>query len=341
MTSSVYRPTRRDFIRGSGITIGGVYLLSVAGCGGAEPAADNGMQPYSGDVAVAHLDTILSAAPFHIALERGFYDELALELEHVSFSGGTETIRGIVTAGMRFGMPATVSALIAQQDTAPGLRIIGGLFNAPQVVFIAPAGSRFDSADDLEGTSIGISTPGSITDYFSHRIVQKERLKPGKEVEIVNVGGPSDVWTAAQQGVVDIAYATPPLSDQLVSKGEAKVVLDTADYVPAWVDNVLVTTEEFINERPEVLKRWVLAIERSLDVIRDEPKEAAAIYGPVVDVDVDTVARAFRDTREAWSVGLDMRGIKATVEAGYKLGPLNHEPDLEKIIVDDFVPKDE
>lgn len=331
--------SRRHFLVITSGTVGSAAVVGLTGgCGGNGGSSSKGGDSYSGEVAVTHLTAAVQVAPFHIADKLGYYEEADLQLELVSFPGGTETIRGMTT-GMDFGNPATLPGLIAVEKGQSDLRLIAGAFNQPAVVFLVPEGSDIESVSDLANKKIGVSQPGSITNYFSDRIAKENGLKPGKDVDLINVGGPPDAWTAAKQGVVDVAWSNPPLSDKLIKDGEARILFSTADFVTSWTDVSYWTTQSFIDDSSDVLKRWLDAQRRAMETIKTDLDKAAEIYGERAKVDTAIAKKSLRNATEAFSLKIDMAGIKENLKAGGELDQLDPDSfDLDTVISKDFAP---
>lgn len=339
MTAARRRLSRRTFLRVGLRGAGGLAVLALpAACGGDGDGGGGGGQdgPFSGEVAVSHLDSVVSAAPFHVAAALGYYDEEDLELDLVSFPGGADTVRAIATT-TSFGMPATLPALTAFQKGQRDLRLISGAFNKTEVVYIVPASSRLQAAEDLRGAKIAVSQPGSISTYFATRSVTEVGLEPGKDVQILNVGGPPDAWTAASQGVADVAWSTGPLSAKLVRDGEARILFRATDYVPDFADNTYWATESFIEESGPVLERWLRAQGRAMETIRTDTTAAAQAYAKRVDLDPAVAEEALKAELDGFSLDIDMAAIQANVEAGAELGQLDPgKLDLDEVVVRDF-----
>ncbi|MGH3665684.1 MAG: ABC transporter substrate-binding protein, partial [Egibacteraceae bacterium] len=291
---------------------------------------------YSGEVAITHLTAIVHSAPFHIAERLGYYEEEGLEIEHISFPGGSDTIRGM-ESGIPFGSPASLPLFIAYEKGLDQLRIIGSVYNAASVDFIVPKDSEIESVEDLGGTKIAVSTPGSNSTYFADRTVREAGFTPGQEVELVNVGGPGDAWTAASEGVVDVAWTASPLPEQLVQSGDAKVVWRSRDFVEHWTDTCLATTQEFIDSNPEALQAWVRAVQRGMDLINDEPDKAADAYGKAVEIEPEVAKAALQSApKGTFDTALDMPGLEENVRAGLDQEQLSQEPDMGAIVIEDF-----
>jgi NitT/TauT family transport system substrate-binding protein len=326
---------RRDFVLATVRGAGGLVVAGLAvGCDG----GGSGSGSYRGDIAVSHLDAVISAAPFHVAAAFGYYTQAGLDVDLVSYAGGADTVRAIASDS-RFGMPATLAALTAYQKGESDLRLISGAYNAAEVVFVVPANSSVTSAADLAGKKVAVSQPGSITNYFANRMARKEGLEPGKNFSIVNVGDAPQAWTSAKQGVTDAAWSTLPLSTSLVAKGEARVVARAADYVPVWCDNTYWSTQKFIDDSPDVLRDWLGAQSKAMHAIRTEPAKAAAAYARRINVSPAVARQALDKAAPALTLSIDRRGIEENLTAGEQLKQLDPDKlDLDKVIVTGLAP---
>ena len=329
---------RREFIRSAGLAVGGLSLFGLSACGSDSDGGGGATGAYSGQQAVALLDQLLSAAPFHIAAAEGFFADQSLELESISYPGGTDVVRAI-TSDQEFGMPATLPTLIGFAKGAKDLRIVSGFFNAPQIVFLARADSSIRSLDDLEaGHKIAITGQGTVTTYFANEMVKRNDLEPDKDVEIIAVPGAPDAKTAADQGVVDVFWSAPPFSTQLVESGEYALVVDTGDLQPAWIDNTLVVRQSFIESDGEVVRSWLNALGSATELIQTDVKRAGAAWGKAINIDPAISTGALKDYKDAFTLKLDRAGIESNVKAGIALGQLSEPPALDELIVDDLIP---
>jgi NitT/TauT family transport system substrate-binding protein len=313
--------------------------MGAAGCA-AEPtggAAGGKSLSYSGDYAVTQLESIAQAAPFHIAKAKGYFEELGLDITAINFAGGSETLQGI-RAGMGFGMAATLSAFVSYAKGATDLRILGGYYNKASVVYLAPVDSPINSTKDLRGKRIAVSRPNSITDFFAKLVAQKQGLEVGKDVEILYVGGPAETWTAATQGLADVAWAVQPLQQKLIDAGEAKVVFAARDFVPAWSEDVLVAQQSFIDSNPDVLKAWMGGLSKAITLIHDDVEQAGEIYAGVAQLAVPLATNALRDISEGLTLSIDRPGLLSTIEAARSTGQLTGDLELDDMLMTDFLP---
>jgi NitT/TauT family transport system substrate-binding protein len=330
--------SRRDFLAAASVAAGGVAVFGLSACGQAGSgggAKDTGT--YKGQEAVAHLDEIISAAPFKIAEAQGYFEKEQLQVKSVSFPGGGDVVRAIQTK-MAFGQPAALPTLIAHEKALKDIRILAGSYFDPEVVFLVPKDSPIKSPKDLKGKKVGVSEPGSNSTYFGTQLIKRAGLTPGKDAKIVSVGGPSDASTAADHGVVDVAWSTPPLATKEELAGKKRLLIKAAEIEPKWVSVVLATRQPFIDSNPKVLKRWIAALQRSMDLIHGDTERAGRVWGKSVELDPEITTAALKEYKHAFKLAIDRAALAANVRAGKALGQLKSEPDIDAIIEDKFLP---
>lgn len=322
---------RRTFLTGAtGATA--LTIVSLAGCGGGSSESGSGFS-FEGDVAVSHLAGTVDGAPMIIAREMGYLSEEGLELELVSFPGGSDTVRGI-TQGMAFGVPATVPVVEANVKANAGLRFISGNSNTSTIRFVVPGDSPIQGPEELRGKKIAVSRPGSLTTFFSEKLVRSVDLEPGQDVEILFVGGPADAWAAASQGVVDVAWSAPPYSTKIINQEGARQIALTADLVPAWADSLITAEAAFVDEEPEIFEGLIRALDRAAALISDDPQRAAEAYSPSLELDVDLTPKAITDEPVSWGTKMPQDALPEIIAAAALLGEFDGDDIDPESLVD-------
>lgn len=324
---------RRGFIKLSAAAGGVVWLGSATACGQSGSGAGGG--GYSGDTAITGLASLIHSAPFFIAQAEGYYEEENLTLEHIQFPGGLDTVRGI-ESGIGFGTSSTIPVFIAAEK-GMDVRIFGNVYTAASVDFIALPDSPVNSIEDVRGKKIAVSTPGSNSSYFAERTLREAGLEPGKDVELVSVGSASDSWTVVSQGVVDVAWTASPLSEKIAADSGAKVIWRSRDYVTDWSDTCLVATGPFIDENTEALKGWSRSLKKAMDLITNDLETAADVYAKAIGYEPDVALEALKKSQNFFSLDLTDAQLAAVVAAGKEQGQLTKEPDMDAIVMRNFL----
>ncbi|WP_084652931.1 ABC transporter substrate-binding protein [Nocardioides insulae] len=321
----------------SGISRRGVLGLGVAGAGaillsacGSSEASDGGGGSSSGEVAVSGLDSIVCAAPYVIAAAK-YYKADGVDTKNIHVSGGTDTVRAILGKS-RVGSAATISAVLGYQGGAKNLRIIGGGFNQPSVVFVSKKGAGISRPQDLAGKKIGIAGSGSPVEFFAKLGVTTGGLTPGKDTEIVTVGDYASVWPAVAEGIVDLGALVPPQSTAVVADGSGEIAIDSKSLIDTWADVCICTTSEELKENPDGLKRWMASLSKALDLIKNSPSEAAGIWGKHLDLDPEVAEQALSGVdKTAWTLDISEAYIEAPAKAAVDLG-LAETADFEGLL---------
>jgi NitT/TauT family transport system substrate-binding protein len=141
----------------------------------------------------------------------------------------------------------------------------------------------YKSAADLKGMKIGVSAPGSSTNFFVMYLMSKAGLKP-TDAAYIGVGiGPSAV-AAVKKGDIDALSNLDPMITKLEQDGDIKVVVDTrteegtrAIFGGSNPAAVLYVKQDFIEKNPNTVQALVNAFYKTLKWLeKATPEDIAA-----------------------------------------------------------------
>jgi NitT/TauT family transport system substrate-binding protein len=233
------------------------------------------------------------AAPWFVAQRMGFFSDEGLDVDLAEGGPGRDVLVGLVMGriDVYVGYPETALSLMTSR-TGADLRIIGATLKASGVGWIGldrtiPPGQRSTraiTAADLRGRRIGVQ-PGS--DFLFAFLCDQLGLSPA-DVRVMNEGPTPD---ALVTGALD--YYQGLRSDQprlLERNGYANwTFLAMADLGYTSYLDVSVVTAESCRREPDVLARYVAALDRSIRYIADHPAEAARITVAAIPHDPGTI----------------------------------------------------
>ncbi|MEX0405879.1 ABC transporter substrate-binding protein [Aquibium sp. LZ166] len=231
---------------------------------GAANAADVAPLDPPQAVKVAYVP-IMKFATAYVAEGRGIFDKYGLDVEFERVKSGTEAIAFLDQGSVDVGGIAIVSSLWSAWDRGLDIRIIAPgaldpMENGPTKLLV-----RKDLADsgavktiaDLKGKRIGAAGgPGSGGEYFVAKALEQADLTI-RDVELMNIGN-ADMPAAIDGKSIDAALLSSPFSDQAIASGNAVVLAQ--DITPGLMTIAFVGSGKFINERPDVAERFVLAL---------------------------------------------------------------------------------
>ena len=286
-------------------------------------------------------------APFYMAKERGFYAAEGLD---VDFRQGFQTdVLLLVGRGeLRFGVASGDEVLVARSQGVP-LVYVATWYQKFPISVIALEKNNIRRVEDLRGRTVGVPQRAGAT-YVGLRALLTSAGMSENDVQIREVG-----FTQVQaltQGQVDAVVGyTNNEPVQLRGLGEAITTIDVFDRVNL-VSNGLVTNEQTLRERPDLVEKMTRATLRGLEEVIARPDEAVdtviAGYIPeaapkratlrqVLDASIplmqsDLTARQGLGAIDpaAWNESRDLLG---------RLRLLGGEVDLDKAYTTRFLPR--
>lgn len=208
---------------------------------------------------------ITKFATMYVAAERGLFEKYGLNVDIERVASGTEAIAFLSEGQVDVGGIAIVTSLWNSWHDGLDIRIIapGGLEpfeNSPTRLLVRDdlaADGTVSSVADLKGRIVAVAGgPGSGGEYLLSKALQRGDLTIF-DVETQNVGN-ADMPAAFANDAIDAAIVGAPFADQIIEAGDA--VSLAGDLTPGLMTVAFVGSGNFINNRPEVAQRFVLAL---------------------------------------------------------------------------------
>lgn len=239
-------------------------------------------------VTVAYVP-IMKFATLYVAAERGIFEKYGLNVEIERVESGTEIIAFLTEGQIDVGGIAIVTSLWNGWNQGLDIRIIAPgalepLENSPTKLIVRE--DLFESGEvtevaDLEGMIVAVAGgPGSGGEYLLAKALELGGLTI-RDVETQNIANP-DMPAAFENDAIAAGILGSPFADQVIESG-AGVELAT-DLTPGLMTVAFVSSGQFVNERPEVALRFVLALTEASrlmqgeDYLSDENLEAYLTY---------------------------------------------------------------
>src|SRR5687768_15508977 len=159
-------------------------------------------------VTVTHWGVLMYGAPYAVAIEKGFYKDLGLDIDGVLTSkGGGTTIRNVMASSLPYGEVA-LSAAIAARKQGIELKILHtGVRTAGEILWVTSADSDIASVKDLNGKKVAFTSPKSVTEMLLIMVSEKHGIK----TQSVAAGGIGAGLTMVSQKAVVAAPVMDPV----------------------------------------------------------------------------------------------------------------------------------
>lgn len=207
----------------------------------------------------------------YVAQEKGFFAEEGLQVTIEHSGGGGEHLQ-LLAAG-EVQVTTQDAAVLLKRRADPGLPLVstGLIGQRGQQAFVALAGSGLASPADWEGHTVGYkgTPPPDVYAIMEAAGVDQSR------VELVNVGFDPRVLT---EGVVDVYPVFKSNEPNLIrSWGYELTLWDAADFGVPTLGLTYVSTEEMVQNEPEMLAAFMAGALRGIEYAREHREEAVQI----------------------------------------------------------------
>ena len=294
---------------------------------------------------VAH-STWVGYGPFYIALEKGFYEEEGIEVEHVLMED-VKTRMPAIAAGKVDAGATTVDTVLNFYSESRPFRYLFAVDDSMGGDGIV-ANKDIQSIADLKGKKIAF-TVGSVSQFYLSVLLKEVGLSLD-DVETINMTA-GDAGAAFVAGRVDAAVTWEPWLTRGNQAEHGHKLVDSSTS-PGLIVDVVLATEEKIAERGDELKALYRAWSKAVAWQMENEAEADAIMargvgGWLEDADVFKETRAgvsyfdaeknaaFIGTPEAPGAIVDT--ISNALTLGREAGLFDHELEPASLIAYEIV----
>lgn len=203
-----------------------VAALSMSGCGGsgAKAAAPNGANP-TVQIMVGGIDKVIYL-PAKLTEQLGYFKTEGVDVKMLSEPSGASA-ENVLISGQVEGVVGFYDHTITLQAQGKCIESVVQLAKVPGEAEVVSnkAAAALQSPADFAGKKLGVTSPGSSTDYLTQFLAAKNGLKT-KDYTTVKAGAGPTFISALTNGGIDAGMTTDPTIANITSKGLGKVMID-------------------------------------------------------------------------------------------------------------------
>jgi NitT/TauT family transport system substrate-binding protein len=279
--------------------------------------------------------------PTMLAHQLGEFKKAGVDVNVVQFKGGSESLKAVIggSADVVSGYFDHCVNLAAKGQHLQSF-VVYDRFPGFALVVSPKHNNEIKSVKDLANKKVGVSAPGSSTDFFLKYVLRKNGVDPGK-VAVIGIGLDDTAVAAQEQGQVDAAVMLDPAVTILGGKyKDLRILADTRSqkdtvsmFGGEYPGGALYTKAEWIQAHPKEVQAMTNAILATLKWIHSHtPEEIADKMPPeLVGKDKATYVAALKNMLPMYSLDgkMDPKGA-AAVLAVFSQG----SPDVAKANID-------
>jgi NitT/TauT family transport system substrate-binding protein len=316
------------------VALGIAAALVAGGCGDDDDDGGGGEAAAEQTTLRVGVIPIADVAPLYLGIKQGFFDDQKLKIEPQLAEGGAAITPAVLSGDFQIGFSNTVSLLIAASKDLPVTIISQGVLGGKTkdeawADLLVLKNGPIKEPKDLEGKTIAVNTLSNICEVT----IKASLTDMGVDVDTLKfteVPFP-DMNAALDAKRVDGACVVEPFVSQGLA-GKAKGIdpfyVNTA---PDLTVATYFTSKQYAEENPEVVERFVTAMEQSLDYAQNNPDAVRDILSEYTQIPPEVAANI---KLPQWRADLTLPTIEKLSQLSLEYGLIESEPDLNELIAD-------
>lgn len=275
---------------------------------------------------------------------KGWFEERLgpdVEVQWFVYNAGPSAMEAIFARSIDLtyvGPNPAVNAYLKSQGEE--IRIIAGGCSGGAALVVKSDGPIKTDAD-FKGRKIATPQLGNTQDVAARAWLQSKGLRitmTGGDAFVIPTANP-DQLTLFQKGEMDAVWTVEPWVSRLVQEAGGKVYLDESslwnDTGGKYVTTHLVSSVKFLKDRPDLVRKWVVAHVELTKWINEHPDEAKRILNDEIKAET-TKAIPQTTLDSAWKrLEITYDPVSASLlksaEDAYRIGFVKEKPDLSHI----------
>jgi NitT/TauT family transport system substrate-binding protein len=236
-------------------------------------------------------------APFYFGKQRGYYKDEGLDLDGISGSGSSDTIKQIGSKAVEFGLVDALVLVQGAQQRVPA-KSIAAYYQRTPIVLISPQAKPVTNPRQLlDGVKLG-SKKGSATFQGLVALLAANNMQI-EQIKLVDIGfGVQPLLVKQVDAIMGFSMNEPIEAE---SGGMAVSLMPISDYGVNTYGLTLVTNPDFMQQKPDVVKAFMKATVRSVaETTKDPAGAVAAVAAAVAETDAAREAKVLAHTIPYW-----------------------------------------
>jgi NitT/TauT family transport system substrate-binding protein len=302
-------------------------LVAAAGCGSSDSSKSGGR-----DHITVGVIPIVDVAPIYLGKEKGFFAKRGIDLKLQQESGGAAAVPGVVSGQFKFAFGNVTSLLVAKDKGLPVKVVADGNSSTGKSgddfgAVVVPKDSPIKSAADLSGKTVAVNNLKNIGDTTVRQAVRKRGGDPNA-VKFIELDFP-DMPAAVANHKVDSAWVVEPFLSQARSQGARVVAWNFVETAPKLTIATYFTSQDVMNNDPDLVKRFQAAIRQSLAYTQAHPAEARKILTTYTKIPPDVAQKI---TLPDWPVQINRQSVQTLANLALQDKLISKPASLDQLL---------
>ncbi len=278
--------------------------------------------------------------PVNIGEKLGIFKRHGLDLEITDYGGGGKMAQALAAGAMDIGDGAgTEMAFIAKG--APMIAVCESTAPAPFLGVGVPYDSPVKILADLKGKIIGVSSPGSFSDWAGHELSRKYGWGENGVKTVGIGGGPAPALAALKTHQVDAAIGNTSQFIAFEESKDGRLVAPASTFVGNVASGVLYASNQLIASNPGAIRTFLVAWMETIDYMLTHRPETIKLETEINHFSENVMTREYDLVKDMYvkDCRFDAESLANLKRSFGEMKLIEGDVDMSKLYTEAYLPK--
>jgi NitT/TauT family transport system substrate-binding protein len=273
-----------------------------------------------------------------VGIEAGIFKKYNLDIEASSIDGAARLHQAMVANSIDIALGAgTDIAFIAKGSPEKG---VGVMATDPlNMALVVRSDGPIKTTADLKAKTIGVTTVGSLTDWFARQINFREGWKDADAARIAALGSADGTRSALIAGNIDALVGSLETGYTLEGEKRGRVLFAFGEFVKPFITHAIYATDTLSAKNPDSLRRFLKAWYEAVAFARQNKPETVRITRPLSNLPQDQAERVYDVEMPMFPTDghYDPKALAVVVQSLVDTGQMDAKTDVKSLITEQYL----
>jgi ABC-type nitrate/sulfonate/bicarbonate transport system substrate-binding protein len=273
-----------------------------------------------------------------VGIAAGIFKKHGLDIDASSIDGAARLHQAMVANSIDIALGAgTDIAFIAKGAPEKG---VGVMATEPlNMGLIVRADSPIKAATDLKGKTIGVTTVGSLTDWFARQINYREGWKDADAAKIAALGSADGTRAALIAGNIDALVGSLEGGYSLEAEKRGRVLFTFGEFVTPFITHAIYATNTLSGKNPDALRRFLKAWYETVAFAQKNKAETLRVTRPLTNLPQAEAERVYDVEMPMFPTDghYDPKALAVVAQSLIDTGQIDAKTDVKSLVTEQYL----